>query len=151
VLAAGQEIGTVRNLARILVAVPALSPYIVRVDPTKTEVRVEGPGRRTFAATFLESITEPSPLLGESRLLIYQFSEADSPVLAGMIQSNVDARVVWVPGHPVAVVAKLPASLAHPDAFRGGWAAGVAKLWPGWTLECEGENDLGCVASPGDR
>ena len=142
-LSAGQEIGTIRDLTKIVGVVPALSPYLVRVEIGHTVLRVLGPGGRPFTARYREALTEASPVMGEARVFLYEFSEADSREIAGMVQTNADAHVVLVPAEPVAVVLKLDAALKFPNAFRDGWLAGVAKAWPGWTLACEGENALG--------
>lgn len=145
---AGQEIGTVRDLTRLVAAVPALSPYLVRVDLARTALHLTGPGGRRFSAGFRGAVTEPTPVMGETRLLLYEFSPADSAELGGMVQTNVDASIVLTPAAPVAVVDKLRAALDHPGVFREGWMAGVAQAWPGWRLECEGETALGLVRSP---
>ncbi|MDB6169537.1 MAG: hypothetical protein JWM88_2401 [Verrucomicrobia bacterium] len=142
-VSAGQEVGTLRDLTRIIAAVPALSPYLARADLARTQLRITGGGGRTFDARFSDAVTEPSPVMGESRVFLYEFSEADSRQIAGMIQTNADAKVVLVLEEPVAVVRKLEAAMAHPDVFRDGWSGGVAKAWPGWSLVAEGENTLG--------
>lgn len=147
VLGAGQEIGTLRDLTRLVAAVPALSPYLVRVDLTRTLLRLQGPGGKSFNAQFRGAVTEVTPVMGETRVFLYEFSAADSRKLADMVQTNVTARILLTPAQPVALADKLQAALDHPDAFRDGWVAGVAKVWPGWTLLCEGETALGLVRS----
>jgi hypothetical protein len=142
---AGQEIGVVRDLTRVIAAVPALSPYLVRSELGKTELRARGRGGRIFSARFKDAVTEPSAVLGETRIFLYEFSESDSRDLTTMVQTNVDAQVFLLTDQPVAVVPKLEAALKYPDAFRDGWAAGAEKAWPGWRLVCEGENSLGLL------
>ncbi|MBP6506891.1 MAG: hypothetical protein KA257_04945, partial [Opitutaceae bacterium] len=142
-LNAGQEIGVLRDVSRLVAAVPALSPYLARLDLARTVLRIRGAGGRDFTALFHTAVTEATPVAGETRVFLYEFSAADSAALANMIQTNVSAQILLAVAEPVALVAKLQAALAHPAAFRDGWAAGVARVWPGWQLTCEGEDSLG--------
>lgn len=142
-LGAGQEIGTVRDVARVVAAVPALSPYLARSDLARTVLRLRGTGGRELTAPFREAVTELTPVAGETRVFLYEFSAADSADLTNLIQTNANVRILLLSTEPVAVVAKLQAALDHPAAFRHGWAEGVAQVWPGWRLICEGEDALG--------
>ncbi|MFI5357824.1 MAG: hypothetical protein ACHQ4G_10855, partial [Opitutales bacterium] len=141
----GQEIGTLRDTRRIVAVIPALSPYLIRSDLHRTILRIEGPGGKVYTAQFRESTTESTPLSTEARVCWYEFAPEDTPALAGMILSNAYATVWLIPEHPVAVVNKLQAALAHPGAFGDGWAKGAAAVWPGWKVAGEGETDLGLV------
>jgi hypothetical protein len=142
-LAAGQEIGSLRDLTHLVAAVPAASPYLVRVDLARTVLQIDGPGGQKFRAPFRAAVTEASPVMGEARMFLYEFSPTDSHALGELVLTNVNARIVLRSASSLAVVAKLSAALDHPGEFRDGWAAGVARVWPGWTLVCEGEVDLG--------
>lgn len=142
-LGAGQEIGTLRDVTRVEAAVPALSPYLLRAQLPATELRLAGPGGKTYTAAFTEARTEASPVTGEARVFIYTFPTDEAGALAPLVNTSMPATVVLRCDQPVTVIAKLPAALDHPDAFRAGWAAGVAKVWPGWKLVCEGETELG--------
>lgn len=151
VVGAGQELGTIRDLSRLVATVPAFSPYLLRLDLTHTRLRLAGPGGEPFDAPYQGAVTEPTPVMGETRLLLYEFSAAASRALADLAQTNAPVHILLVTAEPVAVVAKLPAALAHPDAFRAGWADGVVRVWPGWVLVCEGETVLGCRRAPEAR
>jgi len=140
---AGQELGTLRDLTHLVAAVPVLSPYLSGLDPQQTRLRLTGPGGKAFSAPFREAVTEPTPALGEMRVLLFEFSVGDSRELAALVQTTVTGHLVLRPARPVALVDKLRAALDHPDSFREGWAAGAARVWPGWTLVCEGETALG--------
>lgn len=143
VVGPGQELGIVRDASRVFAAVPAFSPYLGRIELERTLLRIVGPGGRAFDAPFREVTIETTPVMGETRVLLFAFSAEASRELANLVQTNVEAHVVLKPTRPVVTVAKLPAALAHPDAFHDGWAAGVPRAWPGWVLVCEGETALG--------
>jgi hypothetical protein len=142
-VSAGQIIGTLRDISRVEAVIPVLSPYLLRIPPQLSRLQVEGPGGILCTATFKTSATETAPATGETRVFIYEFSPADSAALAGIVNTNLNAQILLHCDPPVIVVPKLRAALNHAGAFHDGWEAGVARIWPGWNLVCEGEQSLG--------
>lgn len=142
-LSTGQEIGLLRDINPLVAVIPATSPYLLRADLTNTVLRIEGPSGTEFTAPFHESTTTRTPLSKESRICSYEFSAKDSEALAGMVLSNVFARIILESDQPVAVINKVQAALDHPGNFKSGWSRGVSQTWPGWKLLYEGETTLG--------
>lgn len=142
-IGAGQEIGSLRDVTKIEAVVPALSPYLLRSSLAATSLHFTGPGGRTYVATFTEARTETSPVTGEGQVLVYTFPPNEAAALARLANTSSSATIILHSEQPVTLISKLQAALDHPEAFRSGWAAGVPKAWPGWTLVCEGETQLG--------
>lgn len=145
VLVAGQPIGTVRDVTHLQALVPALSPYLIQTDPAQTRLQLTGPRQQTFTATYSTAITAASPTTGEGRFFVYTFDPKEAPALAELVNTNLNAQILLQCAPAVTAVSKYQAALDHPGAFHDGWAAGVAKVWPGWRLACEGESQLGLV------
>jgi hypothetical protein len=144
---AGADLALIQDFSRVNVRVPLKRPEWRLLDTARLRVRFRGGVRAPLQAGFLRSLTEE--VFGRDELVYYfQFTPEQTAAARPLVGGQVSAQLVLALEVRARLVPKLELVLVDPAGFRAdGWAAGVAKLFPGARVLAIGETEVAVVSA----
>lgn len=145
----GMDLARLQDFSRVDARIVLRRAAWRLLEPTRLTLVVRvGDTHAPLRAIFRRSLTEE--VFGREELVYYfSFVPADVAAARALAGGQVGVELTASLPAPARLVPKLDLVLADPAAFREvGWAAGVARLFPGHHIVLAGETHLAIAADP---